>query len=55
MAAELLREAGYRNVRNMEGGFGGSGEVPGWVECGYAVEEGAGGERRYESLSGKSR
>lgn len=55
LAADLLRDAGYKSVRNMEGGFGGSEDVPGWAECGYPVEKGSGGERSYEALAGMSR
>jgi rhodanese-related sulfurtransferase len=53
-AAELLRRAGYANVRNMEGGFGGSEHQPGWSQCGFPIEQGRGGERSYAQLSAKA-
>ena len=46
-ACELLAQAGYTDVANVEGGFGGardaSGElvVPGWRDAGLPVETGA--------------
>jgi len=51
IAAELLRDAGYRDVRNLEGGFGGSKDAPGWSQCGYPIEKGSGGARSYEQMS----
>jgi rhodanese-related sulfurtransferase len=59
-AAEVLEDAGYQNVANMQGGFGGARDqmgrllVPGWQDCGLPEEEGDGGEKSYEALSKKS-
>jgi rhodanese-related sulfurtransferase len=55
-AAEMMVDAGYRDVCNLAGGFGGvvtpSGEVieDGWSTSGYAVERGDGGENSYAAL-----
>jgi rhodanese-related sulfurtransferase len=59
-AAEVLADAGYQNVANMQGGFGGARDqmgrllVPGWQDCGLPEEGGDGGARSYEALSRKS-
>ena len=43
-AAELLERAGYTNVSNMQGGFGGARDpmgriiAPGWAQCNLPVE-----------------
>ncbi len=37
-AAQLLDQSGFESVSNMQGGFGGSREVPGWAQLGYPVE-----------------
>src|SRR5215475_10962069 len=42
-ACELLAEAGYTDLANVRGGFGGSEDTPGWKEAGLPVESGAGG------------
>jgi rhodanese-related sulfurtransferase len=48
--AELLLAAGYTNVSNVRGGFGGARDetgrvvIPGWREAGLPVETGAGGK-----------
>jgi len=47
-ACEVLMSAGYANVRNLDGGFGGvtdgSGQIiqDGWATLGYPIERGAG-------------
>jgi rhodanese-related sulfurtransferase len=51
-AAELLASAGYRDVANVLGGFGGAphlGHV-GWVQAGLPVEQQADASREYEAL-----
>jgi rhodanese-related sulfurtransferase len=58
-AAEVLADAGYQNVANMQGGFGGARDqmgrlmVPGWQDCGLPEEGGDGGAKSYEVLSKK--
>jgi rhodanese-related sulfurtransferase len=42
-ACELLAEAGYADLANVRGGFGGSEDTPGWKESGLAVETGGAG------------
>jgi rhodanese-related sulfurtransferase len=55
-AAEVLAEAGYRDVANLQGGFGGARDpigrllVPGWQDHGLPEEAGDGGERSYANL-----
>lgn len=58
-AAELLTRAGYTNVRNVQGGFGGARDqtgrliVPGWRDSGLPVEQGATPGATYADLAGK--
>jgi rhodanese-related sulfurtransferase len=60
-AANLLQQAGYQDVSNMVGGFGGmrdaSGNVvaPGWSSLGLPVSQESGEGVSYESLSAKAR
>ncbi len=42
-ACELLAEAGYTDLANVRGGFGGSEDTPGWKDSGLAVETGPAG------------
>jgi len=48
--AELLVAAGYRDVSNVRGGFGGARDetgrlvIPGWRDAGLPIETGAGGK-----------
>jgi len=42
-ACELLAEAGYTDLANVRGGFGGSDDTPGWAESGLPVETGGDG------------
>jgi rhodanese-related sulfurtransferase len=57
LAAEVLEDAGYRDVANLQGGFGGARDqmgrllVPGWQDHGLPEEAGDGGEGSYEKLS----
>jgi len=56
-AAEVLEDAGYQHLANMQGGFGGARDpvgrliAPGWLDCGLPVESGDGGDASYERLS----
>jgi rhodanese-related sulfurtransferase len=58
-AAELLSQAGYTNVFNMQGGFGGARDqtgrtvVPGWSESGLPVCKDCGPDNSYAGLRGK--
>ena len=58
-AAELLQQAGFSNVVDMRGGFGGEtdemGRVtfPGWAPRGLPVERDSDPAHRYDSLSKK--
>jgi rhodanese-related sulfurtransferase len=60
-AAGLLEKAGYQDVSNMVGGFGGmrdsSGTVvaPGWASLGLPVAQDNGEGVSYDSLAGKTR
>jgi rhodanese-related sulfurtransferase len=55
-AAELLAQAGYSQVVNMQGGFGGARDqtgrtvVAGWAERGLPVCKGCGAENSYAGL-----
>ena len=55
-AAEVLEDAGYQHVANMQGGFGGARDpmgrllVPGWQDHGLPTEMGDGGTGSYEAL-----
>ncbi len=55
-ACEMLAQAGYKNLRNVVGGFAGvtdpDGQVvqEGWSTLGYPVERGDGGAKSYSSL-----
>jgi rhodanese-related sulfurtransferase len=42
-ACELLAEAGYTDLANVRGGFGGSDDTAGWAESGLPVETGGDG------------
>lgn len=55
-ASEILARAGYKTLRNIDGGFSGvtdpTGHVvkEGWSTLGYPVERGDGGDKSYEAL-----
>jgi rhodanese-related sulfurtransferase len=59
-AAEMLAQAGYANVINMQGGFGGQRDqtgrtvVPGWSESGLPVSTDCPAESSYAGLRGKA-
>jgi rhodanese-related sulfurtransferase len=56
LAAELMEQAGYQNIANMQGGFGGKRDamgrvvVQGWRDTGLPIETGNAGSRSYDSL-----
>ena len=55
-ACRILAQQGYQDLSNVEGGFGGmrdmSGQVlkEGWMQLGFPVASGDGGERAYSAL-----
>jgi rhodanese-related sulfurtransferase len=55
-AAEILANAGYNDVANVLGGFGGAPQMghTGWVQAGLPVEEQADGGREYDALHKKA-
>ncbi len=57
MAADLMNGAGYVDISNMQGGFGGardrmSGEItaPGWIQMEFPVETEVNAQNGYEEL-----
>jgi len=56
LAAELMEQAGYQHVSNMQGGFGGKRDplgrvvVQGWRDSGLPIETGDAGTKSYHSL-----
>ncbi len=58
MACEMLAHAGFAQLSNMQGGFHGArhfggAAVPGWVELGLPVVQGADGDTTYASLQAR--
>jgi rhodanese-related sulfurtransferase len=59
-AAEMLAQAGYSSICNMQGGFGGARDsngrvvVQGWADSGLPVESGSPADRSYEAMLKKS-
>ena len=55
-ACEILASAGYRDLANVLGGFGGAPQYghAGWVQAGLPIESAADTERGYESLQKKA-
>lgn len=59
-AADLMVQAGYQDVSNLQGGFGGARDpmgrtiVPGWVQLNLPVEMEADAARSYEGLKKKA-
>ena len=55
-ASELMVSAGYEDISNMQGGFGGArdpmGQLigPGWLQMGYPVEERVDDKNSYQGL-----
>ncbi|MGH7829743.1 MAG: rhodanese-like domain-containing protein [Candidatus Binatia bacterium] len=60
-AARMLQEAGYQDVSNMQGGFGGMRDpmgrviAPGWTGLGLPVSQENGAGVSYESLAAKAK
>ena len=57
-AAEMLAQAGYTDVANMQGGFGGGQDdfgraIPGWAASGLPVSRDCPAADSYAALSGK--
>lgn len=55
-AAEILADAGYRDVANVLGGYGGAPHMghAGWVQAGLPVERQADAAREYDALRKKT-
>jgi len=55
-ACEILSSAGYHDVANILGGFGGAPQFGhmGWVQAGLPIESAPAPEREYESLHKKA-
>jgi len=55
-AAEILADAGYYDVANVLGGYGGAPQMGhiGWVQAGLPVERQADGTRQYDALLKKA-
>ena|SRR5215471_831842 len=55
-AAEILASAGYQDVANVLGGYGGAPQMghTGWVQAGLPVERQADGTRQYDALLKKA-
>ena len=55
-AAEILANAGYQNVANVLGGYGGAPQMghTGWVQAGLPVERQGDAAREYEALHKKA-
>ena len=56
MAAEILANAGYRDVANVLGGYGGAPQMghAGWVQAGLPVERQGEAAREYDALHKKT-
>ena len=60
-AAEMMAQAGYTNVSNMQGGFGGARDemgrtvIAGWSESGLPVSRDCGPANSYEGLRGAAK
>lgn len=60
VAIHRLERAGFDSLKELEHGFLGTRDafgrrLPGWVQAGFAVEPGDGGERSYERLLERAR
>ena len=53
-AAEMLVQAGYEDLTNVQGGFGGGGGTPGWKSVGLPVSQDTGEEVSYAGLKKKA-
>jgi len=54
-AAEMLAAAGFSNVVNMQGGFGGAPDQAGWADSGLPVSHDCGPHNSYAGLRAKAR
>ncbi len=54
MAAQVLVQAGYTNVANVQGGFGGARDTTGWKAAGLPVSSEAGDDVSYAGLRKKA-
>ncbi|MBI2951075.1 rhodanese-like domain-containing protein [bacterium] len=54
MAAQVLVQAGYTNVTNVQGGFGGSRDTAGWKAAGLPVSSDTGDDVSYAGLRKKA-
>ncbi|NIR47660.1 rhodanese-like domain-containing protein [candidate division KSB1 bacterium] len=58
---EMMQQAGYKDVANVDGGFSGKRDMfgnvikKGWAEQGFPVSTGGGDERSYETLKNKTK
>jgi rhodanese-related sulfurtransferase len=53
-ACEIMERLGYQNITNIDGGFGGHEEQPGWQDLGLPVDKDNGEGIGYESLAQKA-
>ncbi|MBC7541751.1 MAG: rhodanese-like domain-containing protein [Candidatus Sericytochromatia bacterium] len=53
-AAELMAQAGYDTLVNVQGGWGGSGGVPGWQASGLPTSQETGEGVGYDSVKAKA-
>jgi rhodanese-related sulfurtransferase len=53
-AAEQLQQAGYTNLTNIQGGWGGNADVQGWQASGLPTSQDNGDGISYESLKAKA-
>lgn len=54
-ACDILSGLGYQNLSNIDGGFGGHDQQPGWQDCGLPVSNDNGEGVSYESLAVKAK
>lgn len=59
VACQILQQSGYQHLANVRGGFSGARDMfgnlieEGWLQLGFPVDKGDGGERSYKSLTKK--
>lgn len=54
-ACEILTQLGYKDLSNVDGGFGGNDHQPGWQALGLPVSQDNGEGVGYESLASKAK
>lgn len=54
-ACEILERLGFKNLHNIQGGFGGSPEETGWKDLGLPVSQENGEGVGYESLAAQTK